>query len=161
VGRQDARVDHRDGHPGAGARGPGLRHVEVGVDRAEESLDLLTGVLQPPEAAHVLVAGERVHGVVGRGVDDVGIGLERAQRLVGAAGGHGDELGARQRERLDEPDAGVRAHVGALGGVEPGRALHDDRLREGRLGQDEAEGEQNKDERSHAPRMDRPAPPPP
>ena len=63
------------------------------------------------------VGGERAAAMVELRVGDVGVGLQVAERVLHVAGAGGDQLGARERQRLDQPHLGVGADVGALGGA--------------------------------------------
>ena len=127
VGGQDAGVDDGDGHAGALGLVPGGRGVDVVARGAElAGIVRLAGVLEPPQHPErgVVHRAREADAAVGLGVDDVVVGLQGGERLGGIGGA--DELGALERERLDELDAGVGAQRLALGAVQARCALDDD-----------------------------------
>ena len=158
VRQLDPGVDDRDRRPGAARDRPGLRRVDVGVRRARCAEDRLPGVVQAPLVGEGRVARGREDGGVRLGVDDVGVRLERRDRALDVAGLRDDHLGVAQRQHGLEPDAGVGAEVGALGAVEPGDALDDDRVvRRGEGGEDERGDERaDGDGDAHTPVIVRP-----
>ena len=125
VGQVDVRggdpgVDHGDGHTRALALVPRADGVDVVARRAELAADHLAGVLQRPERAErgVVERPGDVHQAVRLGVDDVVVGAQRGERPGGIVGA--DELGAIDRERLDEVDAGIGAQFARSPASRPG-----------------------------------------
>ena len=130
---------------------PGLEDVPVGVERARPPI--VVGQLWPVlskapvgrrSGSAAASSGRRVE----LRVDDVGVGVEVAQRVGDVARLGGDDLGAREAQRLDQPHVGVGADVGALGGGQAGLALDDDAAWWGsRLRYARKQGEQEERER--------------
>ena len=128
VGDLDAGVDDGDDRARAAGRGPRPRARRCRRRRRPACPDRLAGVLQPEELAEVRVVGLQAHRHVRLGVDDVGVGVQRRERVLDVAVAGDDDLGVGQREHARERDVGVRAHRETLVAVQAGCALDDDRV---------------------------------
>jgi hypothetical protein len=137
LGQGDAGVDDGDGDARAGgAERPCLGGVDVGVEGAGAPEDRLAGVAQRPLLGEAGVGGRGVDRRVGLGVDDVGVGVERGERLGQLAGGGADDLGLGEGEHLLKLYVGVRAQRGAVVAVQAGAPLDDDVAHAGALERD-------------------------